>query len=178
MARRCRTSLQTQILEMLAARAQGAPALQDAQAVITELDPPESYAREVEGGPGSAPPAPASGASRSLLPIFGFVLLVLGFVLPFLWADGRGFVAGVPMVIAGIGMLIAAYRPQALRAYLIALAGLVVALIGLAGLLYFITGGAERARRDKSRAEVKALQRKSSESAPATLPSPPRAPTE
>jgi len=41
--------VETQIVEMLAARAHGSPTVQDVKAVIAELDPPESYAPEGQG---------------------------------------------------------------------------------------------------------------------------------
>lgn len=41
--------VRTQILETLAARAQGAPTVEDAEAVIAQLDPPESYATTAGG---------------------------------------------------------------------------------------------------------------------------------
>ena len=39
--------VRAQILEMLAVRTSGEPTLQDAEAVIAELDPPETYASEM-----------------------------------------------------------------------------------------------------------------------------------
>ena len=41
--------VETQIVEMLAARTHGRPTVEDAKAVIAELDPPESYASEGQG---------------------------------------------------------------------------------------------------------------------------------
>jgi len=41
--------VETQIVEMLAARTQGNPTVDDVKAVIAELDPPESYAAAPEG---------------------------------------------------------------------------------------------------------------------------------
>jgi hypothetical protein len=52
--------VRTQILETLAARARGAPTLADAEAVIAQLDPPESYAAAAAGEAGVEldPPEP------------------------------------------------------------------------------------------------------------------------
>jgi hypothetical protein len=41
--------VETQIVEMLAARTHGRPTVEDVKAVIAELDPPESYASEGQG---------------------------------------------------------------------------------------------------------------------------------
>ena len=61
-----RDDLRAQIYDMLAARAAGrAPAVEDAEAVLAKLEPPEAYGPSGEGG-AAAPRAQAPAAATSL----------------------------------------------------------------------------------------------------------------
>ncbi len=65
--------VRTQILETLAARTQGVPTLADAEAVIAQLDPPESYATAAGGDTG----VDVEGPSRVRLRRAGWAALAV-----------------------------------------------------------------------------------------------------
>jgi len=72
--------VETQVLEMLAARVQGDPSPEDVSAVIAELDPPESYA--VGAGEPEGAAAPPTRISRlAVLGAFWGSLFVIAIVL-------------------------------------------------------------------------------------------------
>jgi hypothetical protein len=65
--------VRTQILDTLAARAQGTPTLTDAEAVIAELDPPESYATTAGDDAGVG----VDGPSRTRLQQAGWAAIIV-----------------------------------------------------------------------------------------------------
>ena len=76
--------VQTQVLDMLAERTEGAPTVEDIRAVIAELDPPESYATEGEVVQDSL----ASRAQHDAAPRFSKLAIIGAFwgSLPFVLA--------------------------------------------------------------------------------------------
>ncbi len=78
--------VETQIVEMLSARTQGNPMVEDVKAVIAELDPPESYAAEEQGERRQEPAKamPLVSAKKGSLHKIALVFSIGGFVLPFL----------------------------------------------------------------------------------------------
>ena len=96
--------VQTQVLDMLAERAEGEPTVEEVRAVIAELDPPESYATEGEVG-GERPahtPRPATSSRFSKLAIIGafwgslpFVFAILLALVAYLNPGDRSSPAGV-----------------------------------------------------------------------------------
>ena len=80
--------VETQIVEMLSARTQGNPTVEDVKAVIAELDPPESYAPDGEGSQRkqSETVVAAPRLKKWTMERIAFSLSIAGIVVPGVYA--------------------------------------------------------------------------------------------
>jgi len=72
--------VEAQILEMLAARGRVAPTVDDVEAVLADLDPPEAYAQGPTEGRSAAAAAPRVSSQRWWLGVVSLALCVVGFM--------------------------------------------------------------------------------------------------
>jgi hypothetical protein len=121
-ARSVTDDIETQILDMLAARAAGrTPTMEDAEAVLAKLDPPEAYAQGAEaragaaspdaGAPRPAPVPPPSSATTAK-PKFCWLALVGAFgYIPFMGSLLLSLAIGIPFA-AYEGSRVEAHKAQ------------------------------------------------------------------
>jgi len=95
--------VETQIVEMLSARTQGNPTVEDVKAVIAELDPPESYAPDGEGSQRkqSETVVAAPRLKKWTMERIAFSLSIAGIVVPGVYALAVTFVFSILQEIAG-----------------------------------------------------------------------------
>ncbi len=98
--------LQSHIYDALASRSGAEPTLADLEAVLSEMDPPESYGPPVSGDTDAHPAPTATGPTRSL-GSWAMAAMIAGIILPILLvAAGAIFGRGMNAVQIAVGFAV------------------------------------------------------------------------